>query len=335
MKSFPLFVGMQGARVVIVGGGEPAAQKYRLLGRTPAAIDVMAPELTGELARLAQAGRIGHIARTLEPAAFAGARLVVVATGCAALDAVAADLARAAGALVNVVDRPALSDVTMPSIVDRAPVVVAIGTEGTAPVLGRQIKTRIEEMLEPSLGAFAAMLGRLRPRVAYRIASADRRRFWEWVMAVPRRLSAAGDRHGALGAIEEVLSSGEVPDRAAGRVSLVSPGSGAADLMTLRAVERLQSADIVMHDADCPQGILELARRDAARQIVGPADGPEAWRLERGAQIAGAAAAAGAQVVWLIDAVDPAAARIGDLAEIVPSARAEPASAVIARAEDR
>ena len=332
MRHFPLFLALEGARIVLVGGGEQVAQKTRLLGRVRARLEIMATELTPELDGLVAAGRITHIAAVLDPAAFAGARLVVVATGCAALDAAAADLARRAGALVNVVDRPALGDAIMPAIVDRDPVVVAIGTEGTAPVLARRIKTLLEAALEPGLGRFAALAGALRGRVAARVAPAERRRFWEWACDLPRRLLAEGREAEAMRAIEAALAAGAAPGSAAGRISLVGIGAGAADLLTLRAVERLQGADLILHDARCPEAILDLARRDAARLALAP-DGPAAWRHLGAARLAIAEAAEGRQVVWLGDAAGAAKAlgRAGAEFERVPGV--EP-SAALALAED-
>ncbi|MEM6307491.1 MAG: bifunctional precorrin-2 dehydrogenase/sirohydrochlorin ferrochelatase, partial [Pseudomonadota bacterium] len=147
MKTFPMFLQMTDRRVVIVGGGEQAAQKSRLLLKTEAQIDIVALELDAELRALADRGRVNWIKTPITPAVFADTALVFVATGCPGMDAAIHALAKAAGTVVNVVDQPALCDAITPSIVDRDPVVVAIGTEGTAPVLGRQIKTRVEEML--------------------------------------------------------------------------------------------------------------------------------------------------------------------------------------------
>ena len=212
MKQFPLFLTLDRARVLIVGGAESAAQKFRLLSRTTARISIMAPDLVPELSQAVSDGRAEHIPVVLDPSVFQGARLVVTTSDCPAFDASVAALAKAAGALVNAVDRPALSDFIMPAIVDRDPVVVAIGTEGTAPVLARQIKTRVEQMLEPGLGGFAALLGRLRARVAHRIAPKDRRRFWEWVMAGPRQTFADGDETAARADLERAIETSHVPD---------------------------------------------------------------------------------------------------------------------------
>lgn len=321
MRHFPLFLNLDGKRVVLVGGGEQAAQKARLLARTEARLEIMADALTPELAGMVAGGRAVRIGATPDAAAFAGARLVVVASGCAALDATAAGLARAAGAVVNVVDRPALSDAMMPAIVDRDPVVVAIGTEGTAPVLARRIKTLLETALEPELGRFATFAGSLRGPVARRIAPAGRRRFWEWACGVPRRLFAEGREAEAKRAIDAALAEGAAPGAAAGRISLIDAGL-APDLLTLRAVERLQSADLVLYGADCPAAILDMARRDAGRVVLGPADGPARWRGAAAARRAVAEAAEGHQVVWLGDPAGAAEAltRCGAAFEVVPGA---------------
>ena len=162
MKTFPMFLRMTGRKVVIAGGGEQAAQKCRLILKTEARIVVLAPELDPELRALHHAGRIDWETGAITALSFSDTALVFVATGCPGVDAALHDLAKIAGATVNVVDQPDLCDAITPSIVDRDPVVVAIGTEGTAPVLARQIKTRLEQSLEPRLGEMAALAGRLR-----------------------------------------------------------------------------------------------------------------------------------------------------------------------------
>jgi len=332
MRYFPLFLAMEGADIVIVGGGEAAVRKYRLVSRSAARIVIMAERLAPELVEAISEGRAHRLSGILDPAAFAGARFVIVSTGCAALDAAAADLARAAGALVNVVDRPALSDAIVPAIVDRDPVVVAIGTEGTAPVLARQIRSRLETWLEPSLGAFAARLGAMRGRVACKVAPFARRRFWEWAIATPRRLFADGDEEAAFARIEAALEIGAAGEPDA-RLSVI--GDGERDLMTLRAVNRLQSADLVLHGQATSPNVLELARRDAARARLDFARKPARWHVERVARQAIASRDAGQNVVWLADRPHETAAalaRLGARAEFVPGA--EPFSAAVARAED-
>lgn len=302
MKTFPMFLRMSGRRAVIVGGGEQAAQKCRLLLKTEARIVVCADVLDPELAQLARAGRIARQASAFDADMFKDAALVFVATGCAGADVAAAALARAAGAVVNVVDRPDLCDAFTPSIVDRDPLVVAIGTEGAAPVLGRQIKTKIEEMLEPRLGVLVALAGRLRDAVAERVPPARRRAFWAWAFSgKPRRLHAAGAEAHAAQALKAAIGEGGAPaiDQERGLVSLVGAGPGARDLLTLRAVQRLQEADVVFYDRLVDPDALELARRDAERVFVGKAPGGRSWPQDKICGVVVAAARAGKRVVRL------------------------------------
>ncbi|MBY8976396.1 siroheme synthase [Rhodobacteraceae bacterium NNCM2] len=267
MKSFPLFVNMAGETVVIAGGGETAAQKARLLARTDADLVFMAPELNDELAACVASGRARHIPERIAEEALA-ARLVIATTDCAETDEAIAALARQKGALVNVVDRPALCDVTMPAIVDRDPVVVAIGTEGAAPVLARQIKSMIEAMLEPRLGKFAAYAGSIRSAVAENIAPANRRAFWEWFFQTARSSFASGDDETTKDAVFQVVNEGgpAVPDVLT--VAVLDTEGVEADLITLRALARLQRADLIVHGPDAPVEILDLARRDAVRSVI-------------------------------------------------------------------
>lgn len=339
MKTFPMFLKMAGRDVVIVGGGEQAAQKARLMLKTEARLILLAPVLDEELQALVDTGRAVHDTGAIGPAHFADAALVFIATGCPGLDAAVHALAKAAGAVVNVVDQPALCDALTPSIVDRDPVVVAIGTEGAAPVLARQIKTRIETMLEPRLGEFASLAGRMRDAVAQRVPREGRRAFWRWAFSeTPRRMHAAGAERDAARALKDAIAGGGAPDAdALGVISLVGAGPGSADLLTMRAVQRLQEADIIFYDRLVDPAVLELARRDAERVYVGKAVGACAWPQERIDAIIVAAAKQGKRVVRLKSG-DPcvfgraseelAAARAAGLTvEIVPGVTAATAAA--------
>lgn len=314
MKFFPMFLQMAGRDVVIVGGGEQAAQKARLMLKTEARITVLAPELGPELAALVAAGRIGHDTAPITPARFRGAALVFIGSGCADHDGAIAAMAHAAGVVVNVVDQPHLCNAITPSIVDRDPLVVAIGTEGAAPVLARQIKTRLEEMLEPRLGDFVALAGGLRAAVAARVPHAARRGFWVWAFAgAPRRLFTRGAGDAARDMLHDAIAAGGAPDGApAGALTLVGKGPCAPDLLTLRAVQRLQEADMVFFGHAGADDLLELARRDAERVRLAP--GAPALQAEV------AAARAGANVVRLVAGADPGADPA--LAPAVAAARA-------------
>ncbi|WP_366933093.1 siroheme synthase [Pseudooctadecabacter sp.] len=340
MKTFPMFLQMEGRRVVVVGGGEQAAQKTRLMLKTQARIDVVAPTLDAELAALSMAGRIFHRTGPVTPDTFADTALVFVATGCPGADMALHGLAKAAGAVVNVVDQPALCDAMTPSIVDRDPVVVAIGTEGTAPVLARQIKTKVEELLEPRLGDLAALAGRMRPAAAARLAPRARRDLWRWVFNdAPRRLFASGAERAAAGQIKQAIDTGDFggSTTGSGSVAIVGAGPGAKDLMTLRGVQRLQEADVIFFDRRLDPDILELARRDAERVHVGAASGCDDWPQSKIAQTLVAAAKRGQRVVYLQSetsgASGPATPETDALTcanipfEIVPGVRADDARA--------
>ena len=298
MKTFPMFLQMAGRHVVIVGGGEQAAQKARLMLKTEARIVLVAPELDAELAALVAEGRAEQVT-TLSVDVFRGAALVFVATGCVGLDYAAHALAKEAGVVVNVVDRPALCDAVTPSIVDRDPVVVAISTEGTAPVLARQIRSRMETLLEPALGELAALAGRLRPEVNHRIPQRERRFFWDWVFnGPPRQAMARGAGREAAALIKNTIAAGGTGS-VQGAIALVGAGPGAADLLTLRALRLLQEADIIYYDRLVDPGVLELARRDAERVFVGKEVGACSWPQDRINAVIVAAARQGKKVVRL------------------------------------
>jgi len=342
MKSFPMFIRTTGRRVVIAGGGEQAAQKARLILKTDAQITVAAPSLDAELADIVAQGRANLHGGPITPDFFGGAAMAFIATGCPGVDASLHALARAAGCPVNVVDQPALCDLTTPSLVDRDPVVVAIGTEGTAPVLARQIKTRIEEALPPTLGGLAALAGRLRGTVAAGVPRAQRRAFWRWVFSdAPRHAWISGRERAAARQIKAAIAAGHAPEAASGgSIALIGAGPGARDLLTLRAVARLQEADVIFYDRLVDPEVLELARRDAARVFVGKVVGASAWPQERINALIVAEAEKGRQVVRLKSG-DPgifgrageeiAAARsCGIAVEIVPGVTAACAAAASA-----
>lgn len=286
LKTFPLSVHVDGRRIVTVGGGEAIAQKLRLLIKTTAAIDVIAPVIDAEVAHIVQNNNLNHIARAVKAEDFTNVVFTVISTGDESEDIRIAGMAKAAGILVNVVDRPHLCDVMTPAIVDRAPVCVAISTEGAAPVLARRIRSHIEAMLSPNLGEFGAFASSLRERVSELIHDGrHRRRFWDALfarldtgkstahnMAEFRREAITLLDHYAL-----IDSKNNHDDATAmseqGHVSLVGAGPGASDLLTLRAQRALQAADILVFDRLVSDDVLELARRDARRIDVGKAKG--------------------------------------------------------------
>lgn len=270
---FPAFHRVAGRCVLIAGNGAAATAKLRLLAETSARLVVLAdaPE-AGLLDAIADTGAELR-RRPLADADLTGAALLFLATGDTAADDRAATLARAAGVPVNVVDRPAACDFIVPALVNRAPVAVAISTAGTAPVLARLVRARIEAALPDGLGRIAALADRLRDQVLARLPdAAARRRFWAALFTgSPARLAAAGRLLPAEVAARTLLETAE--EKRTGFVSLVGAGPGAADLLTLRALTALQDADVIVHDRLVPDAIVALGRREAERISVGKAKG--------------------------------------------------------------
>jgi len=275
MKYFPLFADLENADVLVVGGGEQAAQKVRLLRKTRARITVVAESVTDELRELEDENAIWIVLRVFLARDLEGQRLVYAATGDPLLDAAVSRAAKARGIPVNVVDAPHLSTFIMPAIVDRAPVTVAIGTEGAAPILAREIKTKLEALLPANFGTLARRAQDLRGRVAKAVPNARvRRRVWERLLQCSFRravLSGAEDEAGRILAAE--LQGEDAPasilGREVGRVALIGCGPGDPDLLTLKALQRLQEADVLVVDRLVNPQILDYARRDAERIHVG------------------------------------------------------------------
>lgn len=291
MRFFPLFVDLQGQTVVVSGAGEHAAAKIRLLLKTPADILVFGTSPCEAVRRWQEEGRLQLSERQLQWDDVAGARLVYGANGDAALDAAAVELGRWAGALTNIVDNLDNSDFLTPAIVDRDPVTVAVGTEGTAPVLARKIKADVEEMLPADTGRLARIAQTFRPAVAGLKQATARRALWtRFFFNDGPAAFAAGGAAAAIGRLHELLAGISVEAKQPGRVTFVSVAQSDPDLLTLKARKALQHAGAVFHDLSVPQAILELARREAAFEERGPGSD------SRIAQ----AAAAGRDVVCLV-----------------------------------
>ncbi|WP_336798933.1 siroheme synthase CysG [Kaistia sp. MMO-174] len=278
LGTFPAFHKVEGRRVVIVGGGDEAAAKIRLLAETSARLVVFATELEEGARRDLEAAGAKLETRALAAADLADAALVFAATGEFEADRAVRDLARSAGVPVNVVDRPELCDFFTPALVNRAPLSIAISTEGAAPVLARHVRARIEAMLSPRLGDLADLAERLRARVAETIVTGEgRRRFWAHFFTGPTAAKVlagqleAGET-AAVADIEQAAGNGA----AVGHVSLVGAGPGAEDLLTLRAQRLLQEADVIVYDKLVPEAIVAMGRRDALRIYVGKAKGAHA-----------------------------------------------------------
>jgi len=277
---FPLFVDLHGRRVLVIGGGAIAGRKIGRLLRAGAGVDVVADALDDGLQALADAGRIRWLGRSLDSTHLPGHILILVAEADAATRDRARDWAEANDVLINVVDQLAASSAIVPAVVDRAPLTIAIGSAGQAPELARMIRSRIEQLLPRSLGRLAALVGELQQRIRRRLPEVARRRqFLDWVLTgPPADVVAAGREAAARAQIEQALDADEMA--LPGRVSLVGVGPGEPELVTLRALERIQSADVIVHDGLVDARILDYGRRDA--ELIDVSKRPGNCRVSQG-----------------------------------------------------
>jgi uroporphyrin-III C-methyltransferase / precorrin-2 dehydrogenase / sirohydrochlorin ferrochelatase len=275
LNYFPAFFDLNGQKVLIVGGGEVALRKISLLERTGASIIVVAPKIAPQIRARAEAGRLTLVVREFAAEDLDGARLVIVATSRRAVNRWIAKLSESRNIPVNVVDDREASRFIVPAIIDRDPVMVAISTGGTSPVLARRLRERLEAMIPKRIGEFAAWLRSLRTSTRRNLRNTDeRRRFFEAVVDGPAaRRFIEGDGQGALRIAQQLLATSSTAPPAGGEVTLVGAGPGDPELLTLKALRALQDADVILHDRLVPAAILDLARRDAARICVGKAAG--------------------------------------------------------------
>ncbi len=273
LDTFPLSYKVKGRRIVIVGGGEGALNKARLAAKTSASILVVCARIESDFSGLP----VTVAARAFASADLDGAALVFVADHDA--DGEAAKLAtRQRGIPLNVVDAAAECDFYTPSIIARAPVSIAISSEGAAPVLARLLRARIEAVLAPDIGALAALAGALRDSVARLLPGVSARRYYEALFTSPAIVAAlqGGAGREAAQALLEQHAQAAPED---GIVWLIGAGPGATDLLTLRAQRLLQAADVIVHDQFVPGEIIDMGRRDATRIAVGGRVGQRAQTM--------------------------------------------------------
>ncbi len=270
LANLPLFHRLDGRKAVVAGGSPGALWKAELLSAAGAEVLVLAghasaAKLFDGLGRQPVRGPVAVLSRPWRPGDLAGAAIALadIADDEEAQRFIAA--ARAAGAIVNLIDRAEHSDVQFGTIVNRSPVVLAISTDGGAPMLGQSIRTRIEAVLPRGLSAWAEAAKAWRPRLRSRFTSfADRRAFWE---RFTRHAWAAIDRAPEEADFADLVAAAPVVP--GGSVALVGAGPGDPDLLTLRAVRALQSATVILYDDLVGPEVLELARREAVRIAVG------------------------------------------------------------------
>jgi uroporphyrin-III C-methyltransferase / precorrin-2 dehydrogenase / sirohydrochlorin ferrochelatase len=272
LARLPVFFALDGKRAIVAGAGVGAPWKVELLSAAGAMVDVYAGEAAAEFAEVAaqaERGQIAVHARAWQAADFTGAAIAIGGFEQDADAARFAQAARAAGVPVNVIDKPQFCDFAFGAIVNRSPLVIGISTDGAAPVFGQAIRAKLEALIPRGFAAWAEAARRWRELVkASGLSFAARRRFWQLFTADalrnPNKLPAEMDFQTLL-----ALTRSGVEVAEAGSVTLVGAGPGDPELLTLKAVRALQSADVILFDSLVDRDVLEFARREAKKMLVG------------------------------------------------------------------
>ncbi|AJD48212.1 uroporphyrin-III C-methyltransferase [Isoalcanivorax pacificus W11-5] len=271
MQYLPVSWRVDGQWVLLVGGGEIALRKARLLARAGARLRVVAPEIEPALAELVDQTGGERLASVFEAAQLDGVQLALAATDSDSVNRAVSEAAQARGIPVNVVDNPSLCTFIFPAIVDRDPLLVSISSGGASPVLARWLRSRIESWLPARWGELASLMGSRRKALAEKLPAVSARRlFWENVLdgpVVEQSLAGRSQEAGAL--LDKAIEQADAATLSEGEVYLVGAGPGDPDLLTFRALRLLQKADVVLYDRLVSPGVLELARRDAELVYVG------------------------------------------------------------------
>jgi len=300
LARLPVFLALEGKRAIVVGEGPAAVWKAELLSAAGARVDVYTIEPSDDLLGLAAAPPLGPIkivARAYTAADFDGAAVAVGAIEDSAEASRFATAARAAKIPVNVVDRPELCDFTFGAIVNRSPLVVGISTDGASPVFGQAIRAKLEALLPRGFSRWAQAADAWRPKVrALALPFRARRRFWELFAA---RAIARPDAPPTLPDLDALLAHAHGSAQQTGSVILVGAGPGDPELLTLRAVRALQSADVILIDDLVAPELLDFARREAKKLMVGKTGHKPSCKQEEINALMISLAKAGRQVVRL------------------------------------
>jgi uroporphyrin-III C-methyltransferase/precorrin-2 dehydrogenase/sirohydrochlorin ferrochelatase len=300
MRHFPVFLNVQNKRILITGAGECAIAKLRLLLKTEGKVVVFATEVDEQVESWARAGLLEIVRRKIQMDDFYNTAMVYAAEDDAELDGITAAKAKMANVLFNIVDNLQESEFITPALVDRDPVTIAIGTEGTAPILARKIKAQIEESLPNELGLLAKLAEYFRPKASRLPMGRTRRKFWSryFYDLGPVALREGGKR-GVARTLNKLFDEAQNDADDMGKVFLVGSGPGDPDLLTRKALKVLHEADVVIHDRLVAPEILELARREAEIIQTGKQGFGSSWKQEDINQLMVEHAQKGAQIVRL------------------------------------
>ncbi|MBM4219321.1 MAG: uroporphyrinogen-III C-methyltransferase [Gammaproteobacteria bacterium] len=281
MRHLPVFLDLKSAPALVAGGGRVAARKVALLRSAGAAVTVVAPTACPEIASQAARGELAWRPRSFEPGDVAGTRVVFAATDDESVNDAVAVAARAAGVPVNVADDGARSSFILPAIVDRSPLLVAVSSGGAAPMLATAVRARIEALLDHSWSRLAEFADRWRQAIrAARPGIAARRRLYEWLLDGPVAGAVRAGREPEADKLFAAALAEEAP-APRGFVSLVGAGPGDPDLLTLKALRALGTADVILADRLVGPEILARARREAEVVDVGKSAGGAGESQER------------------------------------------------------
>ena len=302
LARLPIFLALCGKRALVAGGTPAAAWKAELLSAAGANVDVLASEPCDEILALAADPPRGAIIlhlREWTDTDFAGAALAIGAFADDAAAAAFATASRSVGVPVNVIDKPKFCDFAFGAIVNRSPLVIGISTDGAAPVFAQAIRAKLEALIPASFARWAEAARRWRTAVkSSGLSFSGRRRFWQvftaHAVAHPDRAPAPSD-FDAL--IARTRAEGAAVEY--GSVTLVGAGPGDPELLTLRAVRALQSADVILIDDLVAPGILDFARREAKKMLVGKTGFAPSCRQEEINALMISLAQAGKRVVRL------------------------------------
>lgn len=270
MDYFPVFLDLKKRRCLLVGGGDVATRKGRLLVKAGAILRVVAPQISAELRELVQQCQGEMNLREYHASDVDDCVLAIAATDIDSLNQVISQDAKAKHIPVNVVDSPALCTYITPAIIDRSPLVIAISSGGESPVLARLIRAKLETLIPTSYGKLAQFASRWRERIKHRFADTDqRRRFWEKILQGPAAELVFNGQDAQADTLLSDAIHQEDDSLTQGEVYLVGGGPGDPELLTLRALRLMQQADVVLYDRLVSDGVMELVRRDAERIYVG------------------------------------------------------------------
>jgi uroporphyrin-III C-methyltransferase/precorrin-2 dehydrogenase/sirohydrochlorin ferrochelatase len=271
MEYLPIFIDLKGQQCLVVGGGDVATRKAKMLVKAQAKVTLVAPVLSSPAQDLLNTNQIDWLNSAFKPAQLQDLKLVIAATDDEQVNQAVYQAAKQQNILVNVADAPELCDFILPSILDRSPIVVAISSGGESPVLARQLRTKLETLIPPAYSRLGQLVGKYREKVKASFSHfSSRRRFWENVLQgdVADHVLAGREKL-AEQTLQQMIETSDKDSLSAGEVYLVGAGPGDPELLTFKALRLMQQADIVFYDRLVSKEVLALVRKEADMVYVG------------------------------------------------------------------